>query len=288
MPIILAVNSDLHINSTVSLCPEIYYRDDGGRYYPSKTQKWIRDSWEDFWGRVKKLKKELNAEVYSVLNGDLVDINTHSHYQLISLNESDIISNSISAMEPALEISDCTFVVRGTEAHVGGTSWLEEEIAKQIGAEPDSGCGTKSWYWLEIDLGGVGFGFSHQPSTNSYRKWTTGSAANRQAATMVYNYFGEDWVPDVCCFGHFHHDEDSHDNHPIRVLYSPSWAAHTSYDERTRAWEIPRIGGNIFVIEDGEYDLHKIRYRPKRREPWEPKKRSSKAKDLLRKIGIKT
>jgi len=286
VPIILAVNNDLHINSTIALCPEVFNRDDGGLYYPSPTQKWIWNSWLDFWGRVRKLKKKLRAPVYSVLNGDLVDVNSHSHYQIISLNEFDVIDNAIRAIKPALDVSDYTFVVRGTEAHVGGSSWFEEQIAKEIGAERDAKCNTHSWYWLEMELEKVGFGFAHQPCTNSFRRWTQGAAANRQAATLVYNYFGEDWYPEVCCFGHFHHDEDSFDNHPIRAIYLPPWAAHSSYDKRTRAWEIPKIGGNIFVIEDGKYDLEKVRYRPKRRSPWRPKKQLSKVKDSIRRIGI--
>jgi hypothetical protein len=49
-PVILAVVSDLHLNSTVALCPpEGVTLDDGGTSEPSRLQRWLWDCWEDDW-----------------------------------------------------------------------------------------------------------------------------------------------------------------------------------------------------------------------------------------------
>jgi len=287
--IIVPITSDLHFNCTVALSTPVVERDRAGTYHHSPTQAWLWASWLDYWDRVEKLKRKHRAKVVSVFNGDLVDMNTHSHYELISLNEDDVISGAIQTMEPGLDISDYHFVVRGTEAHTGGCSWVEEQLAKWTGAEPDEDTGTFSWYWLTMKLNGLGLGFAHQPCTNTIRRWTQGNAANRQAATLVHEFFGEEDHPDLAFFGHFHHNEDSYDNYPIRVIYLKSWVAHTSYDERTRSWELPKIGGVILMIDDdGDYDIEKITYKPKRRAPWRMTgKPSSSRKSLMERLGLK-
>lgn len=274
MPSIVAFVTDLHINSTVALCPPQFHLDGGGVYYANPTQRWIWKCWKDFWGKVKTVKEHLGADVYSVFNGDLVDLNSHSGYESITRNEHDIIDNALTALLPALKVTDHSFVVRGTEAHSGGVGWFEEQIAKQIGAERDSFTKTNSWYWLPMKLNDVFLGFAHHPGTNSTRPWTSGNAANRKAMMLMDSYFGDGEFPQLVTYGHFHHDEDSFDNHAIRVIYTVPWIATTSFDSRCgRSEQRPKIGGNIYVLNDGKYKIRKIRYQPKRREPWIQKKR---------------
>jgi hypothetical protein len=259
----------LHINSTRALCPREYLHDDGGIYYPSDTQRWILRSWLDYWRRVWTLKRELGAVVYGVVNGDAVDKNRHSGYQLISVNEQVIIDNALTVMIPFIQTCDYRFIVRGTEAHTGGVGWMEERIAKEIGAERDTAGGTASWLWLPLELHGYRFGFAHHPVSNSMRPWTQGNAANRSAATLVYEFFGESAWPEIVVFGHVHHDEDSYDNHPIRAIYLPPWSVGNFFDARCgRAFQRPTVEGNIFVITPDDVDLTKVRYRPRRRPFW--------------------
>jgi hypothetical protein len=265
MSILVAV-SDLHVNGTPALCPPIFERDGTGAYYPNKSQEWLWDCWLDFWTRVYRIKKRTNQKVIVVLVGDLVDINKHSKYQLISPNPSEILDATETVLLPALDTADSIYVIRGTEAHTGGVSWLEEQLAKNIGAESDEVAGTHSWYWLPLQVEGTRFGFAHHPGTNSTRPWTRGNAANRAAAMVMDAYYSDDERPDVAVFGHVHHDEDSYDNHPVRAMFLTPWALHTAFDARCgRAFTTPQVGGNIFVIHENDYDLHKIRYKPERR-----------------------
>jgi hypothetical protein len=263
---ILAVVSDLHSNSTPGLCPKVFVRDDGGLYYPSPSQQWLLKCWHDFWGRVWRLKRQLGVPVHAVINGDLVDLNKHSQYQLISVNESDIINNGLSLLVPVLDTADRTYIVRGTEAHTGGVGWFEERIAREIGAVRDTAKGTASWDWLPLEICGRRFGFAHAPTSNSQLPWTKGGGANRTALALLYEYFGEEEWPETVVFGHVHHDEDSYDNHPIRTLFLPPWQLGTFYwSGRGRAYQRPKVGGNIFLVTEEEITLDKVRYKPKRR-----------------------
>lgn len=268
VPSIVVVVADLHINCTMALCPPVFELDGGGKYYQNNTQKWIWKSWLDFVGRVKQAKKHFGAEVYVVFNGDLVDVNTHSAYELISPNPADIIKATRVAIAPLIALGDYNFIVRGTEAHTGGAAWIEEQVAQLVGAEKDTN--TYSWWWLPMEINGVHLGFAHHPSTNSSRPWTRGNAASRQAQILMDEYFGEENYPQLVHYGHFHHDEDSWDNHKIRVVYEAPWVATTGFDSRCgRASQRPKIGGNIIYLPgDGKYRVKKFRYQPARREPW--------------------
>jgi hypothetical protein len=46
---LLVLTGDLHVNSTVALCPPTVELDDGGTYHHSRTQAWIWNRWIDFW-----------------------------------------------------------------------------------------------------------------------------------------------------------------------------------------------------------------------------------------------
>jgi len=270
---IVAVVADLHVNSKMGLAPPIFELDGGGAVSNNKTREWIWNCWLDYWGKVKEAKEHLGADVYAVFNGDLVDVNTHSGYGLISPNENDLLKNTMTTLQPALEVADYKFVVRGTEAHAGGASWLEEQLARLIGAERDVETGDWSWHWLQMVVGGVNLGFAHHPATNSTRPWTHGAAAIRMAQMIKEEYFSSpELCPRLVTYGHFHHDEDSFDNsNPVRVIYLPSWTGMTGYDSRCgRAHQIPKIGGNLIYVSDERYTVKKFRYVPKRRSAWVP------------------
>ena len=143
MSVLLAAVGDTHIGSTVGLCPRRVELDDGGTYEASKSQRWLRECWEDYWQQVKARKRK-KTRVVALLNGDLADRNRHSKYQLVMINRAVIQRMMLDVLEPVLDIADAIIVVRGTEAHVGGSSEMEEWLAADIDAVGDDHFGTAS------------------------------------------------------------------------------------------------------------------------------------------------
>ena len=270
MSVLLAAVGDLHIGSTVGLCPRRVELDDGGTYEPSKSQRWLLECWQDYWQQVAARKRK-KTRVVVLLNGDLADRNRHSKYQLVTINRAVIQRMMLDILEPVLEIADAIIVVRGTEAHVGGSSEMEEWLAADIDAIRDEHYGTASWWCWEAALEGVNVVAAHHPGTNSGRPWTRGGGANRAAAIVMDNYYGETWQPDLAIFNHVHHNEDSYDNHPVRAIFNRSFSLRTAYDHRSgRSLQASVIGGLIAELKDGEIvgEIEKPHYKLPRRAPW--------------------
>lgn len=158
--ILTAIVSDLHVGSTVGLLTGPVELDDGGTYHPTREQDWLAECWSDFWDWVDTEKRAANARLVTVVNGDVGDMNSHSAFQLFSVNPAIILDAAAAALEEPCVVSDVVHIVRGTEAHSGGSAWLECKLAQEIGAPP-------AWWHLEMELEGVRFDCAHHPSTNS-------------------------------------------------------------------------------------------------------------------------
>jgi len=271
-PILVAIVADTHINSTVGLCPPVVTLDDGGSYHGSKVQRAIWAAWKEFWAEdVYARAKVLGAKVYVIFNGDLNDLNVHDGTQLISHSESDIIKMSVDAIEPAIDGADYVFIVRGTEAHVGKKANLEEEVAKDIGAEPDKRAGTCSWYWLKLEANGVSFDITHHPETFARRPWTKDAAAVRHGRIVREQYLDRDEKPpDVAIRAHIHEFIPGNHRLPPFFCYCPGWQVMTSFFYRLGSTEVKPVGGLVFVCQDGEFAFEPVIRPPmgSRRKPW--------------------
>jgi hypothetical protein len=267
--IIVAAVGDLHVGSTVGLCPRRVELDDGGAYEASKSQRWLWTNWEDYWRQVAALKGE-GTQVVALLNGDICDRNKHSGYQLVTLNRAVLLRMAVDTLDPVLAVADHVVIVRGTEAHVGGSAELEEELASDIKAVPDEQAGTASWWCWEATLDGYKILAQHHPGTNSTRPWTQGGGANRLAAMVMHAYYGQRWAPDLVITNHVHHNEDSSDNHACRAVFNRPFSLRTAFDHRSgRGYQTPEVGGLIAQIERGRLvDLAKPCYPLPRRRPW--------------------
>jgi hypothetical protein len=138
----VAVVADLHINSSVALCPPVFNLDEGGTFRSSKGQRWLWEHWLSFWQEVKGLEGRRVA----ILNGDIgeLDIKRRS-YQLISPNKAMILKMVLMTLEPMLEAVDEVIVLRGTMAHIGKSAWLEEMVGNDLTIarhDPVAGSGT--------------------------------------------------------------------------------------------------------------------------------------------------
>jgi hypothetical protein len=255
------VTGDLHVNSTVGLLPYSVNLDDGGTYRSSKGQRWLWRNWLDFWDSVPK------GEIWTVLNGDLVDVpGRHKNSQLISQNETDVMKMAVDVLQPALEVSERVFVVRGTAAHVGSSGYTEEKIALDIGAEK---CGDNySWWELLLNCDGVEFYITHHGPLGRLPH-THGNALNRRA-TEIEGLFAKRGVPQVACQSHNHHFSTSSDEYEVKVFALPSWQLKTEFAKRIGIIEPDMVGGLWFDCEDGEYQYNVRRYTLNGHGAWKP------------------
>ncbi|MBD3354304.1 MAG: hypothetical protein GF364_22670 [Candidatus Lokiarchaeota archaeon] len=269
MTVIVAHVGDLHVNSSVGLMPPRVTLDDGQTVLQSATQHWLWDNWLDYWKRTAAWKRRTKARVVGIINGDWGDINVHSQFQLIEPVNPDIVLDMMTeAVEPMRRVCDAIFVVRGTEAHTGGSGFLENRAAKEIGAEKNAQEHTHSWYLLEAEFEGVKLTSSHHPGTSSRRPWTKGNDTNRRAAMDIYNYGGSDWVPDLTLWGHYHYYSDSGNTHSIRAIYNRSWQVKTAFSYRLGlANNVSEIGGLWVFCHADRFVVRTKQYRLPRPEP---------------------
>jgi hypothetical protein len=258
MATVVAVVSDLHINSTVALCTPQFTLDDGGTYRSSKQQRWIWSRWRALWETVAERRQ--GQRLVIVLNGELADDNYHPTTQLISRNPADMMRLSAEVLAPALSLmgeNDRLYVLRGTEAHSGPGAWLDEAIAQDIGATgPDD---TLASHWrLRFAADGVRFDIAHHPPGGGGRvPWTRGTFANRLAAMTIFDSAENGGKPPhLYVRGHVHRPADSYDLYATRALVLPAWQLQTSYGHRIGGDPLP-IGGAIVTCDGGRFEVEK-------------------------------
>lgn len=250
----LAIVSDIHANSTVAVCPASVNLDDGGTYRPSKAQRWIRRQWLSYWQEVAEERERAGGRLVVVLNGELADNNYHPTTQLVSRNPSDLIRLAIDTLQPMLDLNpDAIYVTRGTEAHSGQSSHLDEEIANDISAVPADEDGEIYSHWhLKLQVERVRFDIAHHPPGGGGRvPWTRQGFADKLAAVTMFEYAERhEFHPHLLIRGHVHRPSDSYDKYPVRALVLPSWQLTTAYGHRIGGDPLP-IGG-VIVSVDGD------------------------------------
>lgn len=255
---LVAIAGDLHCNSTVGLCPPSINLDDGGTYRASKQQRWIWRQWAGYWQAVKERRGGRRLVV--ILNGELADNNYHPTTQLVTRNPADMMRLSIACLSPMLELltdGDAVYVTRGTEAHSGPSSYLDEEVARDIGAV-GPGEDIASHARLRLSIDGIRFDVAHHPTGGGGRlPWTRGTFANRLAAMRVFECAESgERPPHLLVRGHVHRPDDSYDRFTTRALVLPAWQLMTSYGHRIGGDPLP-IGGVIVDCRAGGYMVDK-------------------------------
>lgn len=261
----------MHINSAVGLLPPDARLYDGQAVKVSDSQRWLWARWLDYWRAVETAATKLKAaKISAVFNGDWGDMNSHSAFQLLEPENADVVLDWMKeAVKPATQLcGNSIYVVRGTEAHTGGSGWLENRVAKakEIGAQTDPKTGLSSFMVCRLLIEDVRILTAHHPMTNGRVKWTTGSAANRAAASVALTYYDAPQRPNLAVFSHVHHAEDSYDNQPVRVIYTPPWCLVDNFAARIgEGLGVTQIGGLIIAVDGDRYKVSKRYYRT----PWE-------------------
>ena len=269
-PVVVAVVSDLHTNSTIGLAPPRVSLDDGGEYKASKAQRWLWNNWRDFWRRARATADEHQATLLAVVNGDALDGDHHNTPQIITRNVNDQLAIAAATLAPVMETADAWYMIRGTEAHAGQAASFEEHLAADCGAVPDASDHHARWH-LYARWGGVTFDIKHHPESGSVRPWTKGNGANRISEIVRHAYWSTgDNPPDVVIRSHRHGFEDS--SRLTRGVYSiitAPWQLTTSFGYRIGAGspQVAAVGGLLFVCQSGHYTVEQVTYSAKRVRP---------------------
>jgi len=247
--------SDLHINSSVAICPPVVNLDDGGTYHASRGQRWLWECWKEFSLAVKTL----SGRKVLLLCGDLgeLDVKRRSN-QLITVNKATILNIVLDTLAPLVDAVDSLIVIRGTMAHTGKSQWLEEAIARQYDhAVHDKACDNASWYHFRGEIGGVKVDAAHHVSMGGL-PWTAPNAANKLAFRVMsaYSMDYKQAPPDYAYRAHNHRYADSGNNYECKAIILPCWSLITEFGYRVgRELDLADIGGVI----NGEL----IRYKPR-------------------------
>lgn len=266
----IAYSSDHHINSTLGLCPRTVNLDDGGTYRSSRIQTQLLHAWEDYIEQIAKLPKPRVA----VFGGDLGELDTKRRsHQIVTANKATIQRMIIQIIEPLLDICDGAIFIRGTLAHVGKSSWLEEAIAQDIDISiPD--VGTQSHYHFRGKVDGYRFDFAHHAQMGGL-PWTEKHAAIRAGDIMLIRYLVDmkEQPPNVAVRSHNHRYADSGGNfkdHDMFVVCSRCFQGKTEFVHRIgKENTVPHIGGHAFITTKSSIQYKDYPYLVKRGRIWQ-------------------
>ena len=250
----IIVISDLHVGSTVGLCPPKVSVVDRGSYECNKFQATLYHYWEDFWKNFVPKMTKGSRKVVLVINGDVID-NVHH-------NTVNILSNSIEVQESAgvtilkgirklcpAKIHEI-YMQAGTEAHAGSAGESERRIAKAIGALPDeTGEYIPYQRWLDVD--GTIIHFAHTIGTTSSAAYESSAPMRELVASMVEAAQWGRPMPDILVRSHRHRFIEvpiPTENGRIRVVVTPGWQLRTPFVERVDRMRMPHIGGVVFQL----------------------------------------
>ena len=255
----ILVISDLHINSTVALMPPIVYLDDGQEVKQNKGQKWLWNNWLDLLEKVDTIKPDI-----LIVNGDAVEGDTKNRsYQVITRNKTTAVGYAADVLDPLVKSIPSTFFIRGTAAHSGKSGCIEEDLAKDLGAER---IGKNYAHWsLNLDVEGVRISVAHHTNMSGL-PWTKSNAANSLAAKIQFQYAQDgEKPPELAIRGHVHRWGDSHDAYRVRALVLPCWTLATEYIHKISPDTLAECGAAVIECSAGHYEITKIDYKPKAR-----------------------
>lgn len=259
----LLLIADTHGNSTTGLCPpDGIELDDGGRYQPSKAQRWLWQCYTDLLAEAEQISRTCDRFMTWYV-GDLVD-KIGKGSQIVTYNDPPIVNVGVQIVELSQRISHSGVgIIRGTAAHTGDSGHLEEAIAKAVGAKPypvDSAL-SSSWY-AKIAYQDHVIDIAHHGKVGGL-PWTRANALGGIAYTALDEALrSHDTIPSLVVRAHRHKCADSGDNYPVRVVQLPCFQISNAYANQAAPRQMADIGGAFVVVEDGKLDVTFRLFRP--------------------------
>jgi hypothetical protein len=260
--------SDLHSGGSTALFP--HYRElQGGfwqfqhtRYTPSGKQCDMADHW-DFCAD-ETAKARLDKRMIIVLAGDMIDGKHHQTLQLTTHDPHEQGQINIWLMQRFMKRAgfeknrgDLLYMVTGTESHTGE---VEQEIAKELGAEPHPE--SDAFDFLPMDIHGKLFWFLHQGAG-------PGKGANKGETlrNWLKNKYWEllednKRIPDYIISGHYHNPVKTSYERPNKMIHGmilPSFQLKTRFGYKVAAAELEKIGiRTVDIGADGEIKTNEM------------------------------
>ena len=269
-PVLIAIISDVHAGGTTALCPDVVRFDDGGEYHASKAQRWLWQCYQDYWRQIAVKRERLDAELYVVVNGDLVDGDHHHTSQIISRNPNSqaLVWTECAAEFLALK-PDRIAIIRGTGAPAGNSACSEERIADGLSRDKrpiirDPETNAASWWHWRPEIQRVRLDFTHHGRMGRLPR-TRGSNLVLYAWDIADEHVGAGHpIPHLAIRAHNHKRGDTGNAAPVRVVATGAWQLGTEYVKKVAADSLADIGGCYVVIENGEYEVKPVTYQPER------------------------
>jgi hypothetical protein len=227
----LAVASDTHCGSTLGLCPpQGVPLDDGGDYYPSELQKRVWQWWEEFWNWVDT---QTGGEPYAVCcNGDSIEGQPHGSVAVVSPNWTDQVNIAVECWRDVVKSCKGRYYhIRGTEAHVGKSGQFEEQVAKRLGARPNSvGQHARPELWIRV--GEALVHVSHHIGTSGSMAYETSAVQKELEQMLVESARSNVEPPRVIIRSHRHSYVETRKNSSLGMLSActtPGWQLKTPF-----------------------------------------------------------
>lgn len=252
--VFVAVVSDLHIGSTVALCPpEGIELEDGGRYHPSPVQKWVWDKWLQYWSDVKS--RAGMSPLIVVVNGEFCDGNHHMTSQIATPSESQMIDAAIGVMSKPAQMAKELYVTIGTRVHSGAGGGFDHLIAKELGARVDPETGRSAFYRLPLQVKNTLFDFAHHIS-GSTRETGAGTNIRSECIDVRLETHGRR-CPDVVVRSHVHRMVDTGVNVPgMYGIVTPAWQLMSEHTHRIKRKIQREVGGLLFEVTANKWQMH--------------------------------
>lgn len=193
---------DTHVGDRLGLYPGAGFVIDGGSLVqPNPIQRAIREFYDEV---IDMCLTEIGGEDFILLHkGDVVEGHHHRSKSALSANHHDQVYNSTELFKPLCDRASRTYFVRGTPAHVGEDSEIEEIVAGMCQAEK-SAMGHRCHPLLVFKWNGLVFHVAHHIAGTSV-------AASRATALMselveLQRTAGAEGLeaPDIVSRGHRH------------------------------------------------------------------------------------
>lgn len=255
-PVVVVPVGDLHVGSSVALCPlQGVQLEDGGRYMPNDAQRWLWARWMDLVARVRELRRR-RYHVVVVSLGEFVDGRHHETTQLLSQAPEIQAAAALDVMQPLMSLAHELYVVRGTEAHSGKGAASDYAIGRELGARRDPSTGMAAWYHLLLTVAGVHFDVAHHAPGGGDDPRLYGGAIRRETAAMLMER------PDthIVLRGHVHRFADTGHAYPTAWgAVVPAWQLKTAFTHRVTRREYFSVGTWLIEIQrEGEWQTEKL------------------------------
>lgn len=256
-PIVVVPIGDLHVGSSVALCPAHGVQlEDGGRYTPNDAQLWLWERWLDLVARVRALRRR-RYHVVVVSLGEFVDGRHHESTQLLSQAPEIQATAALDVMQPLATLAHELYVLRGTEAHSGKGAASDYAIGRELGARRDPSTGMHAFYRLLLTVAGVHFDVAHHVGGGGDDPRLYGGAIRRETAAMLMER------PDthVVLRGHVHRVADTGEAYGLQRWGAviPAWQLKTAFTHRVTRREAFTVGTWLIEIQkDGEWEKERL------------------------------